>query len=89
MKSQRMTIATRMITEITDRQNQIVEMLQQNYFLIVEELTEYFQLTSQTIRHDLNALHHHDIGRHRHGCVKQHKPVFDRTKLEPITHIRG
>lgn len=44
-----------MIMGITDRQAQIAEMLQQKDFLNVEELAEYFQVTTRTIRRDLNA----------------------------------
>ncbi len=64
-----------MIMGITDRQAQIAEMLQQKDFLNVEELAEYFQVTTQTIHRDLNAFCDRGIVRYRHGGAERHASV--------------
>lgn len=60
---------------ITDRQAQIVEMLQQGDFLYVNQLAESFQVTTQTIRRDLTILSNRGIVRRRHGGVERHATV--------------
>lgn len=64
-----------MIMGITDRQAQIAEMLRQKDFLNVEELAEYFQVTTQTIRRDLNAFCDRGIVRYCHRGAERHASV--------------
>jgi len=68
-------VTTKMIMGITDKQAQIAEMLQQKDFLNVEELAEYFQVTTQTIRRDLNVFCDRGIVRYRHRGVERHASV--------------
>jgi len=49
------------------RQDQIFEMVQQKGFVTIDELVEYFQVTPQTIRRDLNQLAETDKIKRHHG----------------------
>lgn len=49
------------------RQALIAEMLKERDFLTVEELAARFEVTTQTIRRDINAMCEHGAARRRHG----------------------
>ncbi len=70
-----------MIIRITDRQAQIAEMLQQKDFLNVEELAKYFQVTTQTIRFDLNVFCDRGVVRYCHRGVER------RERRERFVHL--
>ncbi len=52
-----------------DRQAIIAEMLKARDFLSVEELAQRFEVTTQTIRRDINGLCEQGVARRRHGGV--------------------
>ena len=45
--------------QLSERQAHITEMLRQSDFVGVEELARHFQVTTQTVRRDLNFLCEH------------------------------
>ncbi|NMM27004.1 MAG: DeoR/GlpR transcriptional regulator [Glaciimonas sp.] len=49
------------------RQNEIIALFRLHGFMTMEALAEYFSVTPQTIRRDINALCDADILRRRHG----------------------
>ena len=51
------------------RQAVIVEMLKTRSFLRVDELAQHFEVTTQTIRRDINGLCEQGIARRRHGGI--------------------
>ena len=55
---------------LTERQAQIAEMVRQKDFIRVEDLAQHFQVTTQTIRRDLNLLCERGIARRLHGGVQ-------------------
>ncbi|MCP5367918.1 MAG: DeoR/GlpR transcriptional regulator [Hyphomicrobiales bacterium] len=57
--------------ELSERQVQIAELVRVSEFLGVEELAARFNVTTQTIRRDLNALCDHGLARRRHGGVER------------------
>ena len=57
--------------ELSKRQTQITEYLQDEPFLSVEQLAEQYQVTTQTIRRDLNMLCDHGLARRRHGGIEK------------------
>ena len=62
-----------MLMDLSQRQSQIAKMIHESAFLSVEKLADHFDVTTQTIRRDLNYLCDRGIGRRRHGGVE--KPV--------------
>ncbi len=60
-----------MNTQMTSRQARIHELLQRNSFLAVDELADQFEVTTQTIRRDLNGLCDLGLARRRHGGVEK------------------
>lgn len=56
---------------LTERQIEIAEMVRESDFLNVESLANRFDVTSQTIRRDLNVLCDHGLARRRHGGVEK------------------
>jgi len=57
--------------EITPRQARIHELLQSSDFLAVDELAYQFEVTTQTIRRDLNGLCDLGLARRRHGGIEK------------------
>jgi DeoR family glycerol-3-phosphate regulon repressor len=55
---------------LSERQAQIAEMIRQTDFIRVDDLAKHFQVTSQTIRRDLNLLCELGIARRVHGGVQ-------------------
>ncbi|ACN17193.1 GlpR1 [Desulforapulum autotrophicum HRM2] len=56
---------------LSDRQTRMAEMIRQRGFIRVDVLAQNFQVTSQTIRRDLNLLCEHGIARRTHGGVQK------------------
>lgn len=56
---------------LSERQAQIAEMVRQEDFLRVEDLAGHFNVTTQTIRRDLNLLCERGIARRLHGGVQR------------------
>ena len=55
---------------MTERQAGISELLRQEAFLTIEILAEKFEVTTQTIRRDVNALCDLGLARRRHGGIE-------------------
>jgi DeoR family glycerol-3-phosphate regulon repressor len=55
---------------LSERQAQIAEMVRQQDFIRVEVLATYFNVTTQTIRRDLNLLCDRGMARRLHGGVQ-------------------
>ena len=55
---------------LSERQAHIAEMLRQRDFIRVDDLAKHFQVTTQTIRRDLNLLCERGIVRRVHGGVQ-------------------
>jgi DeoR family glycerol-3-phosphate regulon repressor len=55
---------------LTERQAGISELLRQSEFLTVESLAQKFNVTTQTVRKDINALCDLGLARRRHGGVE-------------------
>jgi len=61
--------------QLSERQAHITEMLRQSDFVGVEELAWHFQVTTQTIRRDLNFLCENGLARRVHGGIQRvHTP---------------
>jgi DeoR family glycerol-3-phosphate regulon repressor len=60
-----------MLLELGERQAQIAKMIYESDFLSVEYLADHFNVTSQTIRRDINYLCDRGIARRRHGGVER------------------
>jgi DeoR family glycerol-3-phosphate regulon repressor len=56
---------------LSERQVQIAEMIRQQDFIRVEVLARHFNVTTQTIRRDLNMLCERGIARRLHGGVQR------------------
>jgi DeoR family glycerol-3-phosphate regulon repressor len=56
--------------DLTARQAEISDLLRQEEFIAVESLAERFDVTTQTIRRDINALCDYGQARRRHGGVE-------------------
>ena len=56
---------------LSERQAHIADMIRQTDFVRVEDLARQFQVTTQTIRRDLNLLCERGIARRVHGGVQQ------------------
>ena len=56
---------------LSQRQIEITELLRKEGFLAVEALAEKYDLSTQTIRRDLNTLCDHGLARRRHGGIEQ------------------
>ena len=56
---------------LSERQAQIAEMVRQQDFIRVEDLARHFQVTTQTVRRDLNLLCERGIARRLHGGVQR------------------
>ena len=60
---------------LSERQAHIAEMLHQADIIRVEDLSRHFQVTTQTIRRDLNFLCEHGLARRVHGGIQRvHTP---------------
>jgi DeoR family glycerol-3-phosphate regulon repressor len=55
--------------DLSERQAEIAELVREHKFLTVEALSERFDVTTQTIRRDLNTLCDHGLGRRHHGGI--------------------
>lgn len=55
----------------SERQVQIAEMVRQADFIRVEDLARHFQVTTQTIRRDLNLLCERGLARRVHGGIQR------------------
>ncbi len=62
---------TGMLMGLSERQSQIARMVHENAFLTVERLAAQFEVTTQTIRRDINYLCDRGIARRRHGGVER------------------
>ena len=60
-----------MNNQMTSRQARIHELLQRNSFLAVDALADQFEVTTQTIRRDLNGLCDLGLARRRHGGIEK------------------
>ena len=56
---------------LSERQAHIAEMIRQTDFVRVDDLAQHFQVTTQTIRRDLNLLCERGIARRVHGGVQR------------------
>ena len=56
---------------LSERQAHIAEMVRQADFILVEDLARHFQVTTQTIRRDLNLLGARGLARRVHGGVQR------------------
>lgn len=56
--------------ELTDRQTEIVELVREQGFVSVDALSDRFDVSTQTIRRDLNTLCDHGLARRRHGGIE-------------------
>ena len=54
---------------LSDRQAQIADLVREQGFVTVDELSERFEVTTQTIRRDLNVLCDQGVARRRHGGI--------------------
>jgi len=60
---------------LSERQAHIAEMLHQADIIRVEDLSRHFQVTTQTIRRDLNFLCENGLARRVHGGIQRvHTP---------------
>jgi DeoR family glycerol-3-phosphate regulon repressor len=57
--------------DLSERQAEIAELVRENGFLTVDVLSERFDVTTQTIRRDLNTLCDHGMARRRHGGIER------------------
>ena len=57
------------VVKLTSRQADIAELLRQETFITVGELSEKFEVTGQTVRRDINALCDLGLARRRHGGI--------------------
>lgn len=57
--------------DLSERQAEIAELVRENGFLTVDVLSERFDVTTRTIRRDLNALCDHGMARRRHGGIER------------------
>ena len=55
---------------LTTRQAEISDLLRQEEFITVESLAERFDITSQTVRRDINALCDYGQARRKHGGIE-------------------
>lgn len=56
--------------ELSERQAEIAELVREHGFLTVDALSERYEVTTQTIRRDLNALCDRGLARRRHGGLE-------------------
>jgi len=59
------------VIELSKRQSQIAEQLQAEEFLNVDSLADRYQVTTQTIRRDMNYLCDKGLARRRHGGIEK------------------
>lgn len=64
--------------DLSERQAEIAELVRENGYLTVDVLSERFDVTTQTIRRDLNTLCDHGMARRRHGGIE---PPSDKGNL--------
>ena len=57
--------------ELTERQTKITELLHEEGFLSVDQLAFTYEVTTQTIRRDLNTLCDYGLARRRHGGIEK------------------
>jgi DeoR family glycerol-3-phosphate regulon repressor len=60
-----------MLTGLSKRQTQIARMVYEKDFTSVKRLADHFEVTTQTIRRDINHLCNRGIARRRHGGVER------------------
>ena len=60
--------------ELSERQAEIADLVREHGFLSVDRLSERFDVTTQTIRRDLNRLCDHGVARRRHGGIETASP---------------
>ncbi|MCR9256044.1 MAG: DeoR/GlpR family DNA-binding transcription regulator [Alphaproteobacteria bacterium] len=65
----------RLPVKLSDRQERIADMVRDADFLDVETLAGQFNVTTQTIRRDLNVLCDYGLARRRHGGVERPSTV--------------
>ena len=58
-----------MLVELSDRQAEIAQLVREHDFLSVDDLSERFDVTTQTIRRDLATLCDQGLARRRHGGI--------------------
>jgi DeoR family glycerol-3-phosphate regulon repressor len=58
------------VLQLSERQVEIAEMVRDHGYLTVDVLAERFDLTTQTIRRDLNTLCDYGLARRRHGGIE-------------------
>jgi len=56
--------------DLSERQAKIAELVREHGFQSVDVLSERFDVTTQTIRRDLNTLCDHGLARRRHGGIE-------------------
>lgn len=55
------------MTELNDRQREILELVRTQGFVAIEALSQHFNVTTQTVRRDINALCRQQLLRRFHG----------------------
>ena len=63
--------------DLTARQAEISDLLRQEEFITVESLADKFNVTTQTVRRDINALCDYGQARRRHGGVELDKYLIE------------
>ncbi len=61
--------------DLSERQAEIADLVREHGFLSVDALSDRFEVTSQTIRRDLNTLCDHGVARRRHGGIESASPA--------------
>lgn len=56
--------------DLSERQAEIADLVREHGFVSVDKLSEHFEVTTQTIRRDLNRLCDHGVARRRHGGIE-------------------
>jgi Transcriptional regulators of sugar metabolism len=62
-----MTASETSMLELNERQREIIELVRQRGFVAIEALSQHFNVTTQTIRRDINALCRQQLLRRYHG----------------------
>ena len=61
--------------DLSERQAEIADLVREHGFLSVDALSDRFDVTTQTIRRDLNTLCDHGVARRRHGGIESASPA--------------
>ncbi len=59
------------LVNLSERQAKIADLVRENGFLSVEVLSDRFDVSTQTIRRDLNVLYNFGLARRRHGGIER------------------